>query len=317
MAKHIHTRFGELTVADAHVHFFSHRFFATIAAELPSPPDEGELFDVLGQSLPFEFPEKDPETLAARWVDELDGHGVARIVLIASVPGDAASVAGAAHAFPDRVIPYFLLNPKAPDALERTERAFRELGMKGLCLFPAMHHFHVADDTLKPILEEVAAHRGIVFVHCGRLVIGVRDKLGLESPFDMSFSRPRGLEDVALAFDAIPFVVPHFGCDTFEELLDVAATCPNIYTDTSSSNAWMARLPGPLTLPQVFERTLAVMGAERILYGSDSSFFPRGWHRDHFQEQLDAFDVTTEQAAAIFGGNLLRLAAQAGQDRES
>ena len=307
----MHTRFGELTVADAHAHFFSHRFFATLAAGLPSPPDGGELFDVLGQSLPFEFPDKNPETLAARWVGELDRHGVSRVVLIASVPGDEASVAAAARAFPDRVIPYFLLNPKAPDALERTERAFRELGMKGLCLFPAMHHFHVAEDTLKPILEEVAAHRGIVFVHCGRLVIGVRDKLGLPSPFDMSFARPRGLENVALAFDTIPFVVPHFGCDTFEELLDVAATCPNIFIDTSSSNAWMASMPEPLTLPRVFERTLEVMGAERILYGSDSSFFPRGWQRDHFRAQLEAFDVTSEQAAAIFGGNLSRLAAAA------
>ena len=64
-----------------------------------------------------------------------------------------------------------------------------------------------------------------------------------------------------------------------------------------------------LTLPRVFERTLSVMGAERILYGSDSSFFPRGWNEDHFQSQLEAFDVTPDQAAAIFGGNLLRLAA--------
>ena len=70
-------------------------------------------------------------------------------------------------------------------------------------------------------------------------------------------------------------------------------------------------MPEPLTLPRVFERTLEVMGAERILYGSDSSFFPRGWQRDHFRAQLEAFDVTSEQAAAIFGGNLSRLAAAA------
>ena len=46
------------------------------------------LFDTLGEHLAFEFPAKDPEELAKRWVKELDRHGLARSVLIASVPGD-------------------------------------------------------------------------------------------------------------------------------------------------------------------------------------------------------------------------------------
>lgn len=307
------TSFGDLAVIDAHVHFFSHRFFVALAASLPeppSPPSEEELFDTLGKHLAFEFPPKDPEALAKRWVEELDRHGLARSVLIASVPGDEESVSLAAHAFPERFIPYFMLNPRAPDALERTKRGFRELGMKGLCLFPAMHHFHMWEKEIQPILDEVAASRGIVFVHCGVLKVGVRDKLGLPSLFDLRFANPVDLSGVAKNFDTVPFIVPHFGSGFFRELLLVADECANVYTDTSSSNAWASRLPRPLSLTEVFERSLDVLGAERILYGSDSSFFPRGWQKDQFQTQvgvLEELGVTKVQAARILGGNLMHL----------
>jgi len=226
------TRYGELRVVDAHAHFFSFPFFAALGASLPDPPSEEDLFQRLGERVPFEFPSKDPEELAARWVEELDRHDVARAVLIASVPGDEESVAAASRAFPERVIPYFMLNPRAPDALDRTKRAFRELGMKGLCLFPAMHHFHVWEKALRPILEEVATEGGIVFVHCGLLKLGIRDKLGLPSPFDMRFANPVDLNGVARSFDSMPFVVPHFGCGFFRELLLVASECANVYTAT-------------------------------------------------------------------------------------
>ncbi|MGH9324490.1 MAG: amidohydrolase family protein [Vicinamibacteria bacterium] len=297
------TPFGDLKVVDAHAHFFSHRLFATLAASLSSP-------SILRERLPFEFPSEDPVELASRWVSELDRHGIARSVLIASVPGDEESVAAAARAYPERFIPYFMLNPRAPDALERTKRAFRELGLRGISLFPAMHHFHVWEKDLRPILEEVAAHRGIVFVHCGILKVGVRDKLGLPSPFDMRFANPLDVAGAARSLDSISFVIPHFGCGFLRELLLVASECRNVYTDTSSSNSWIEKLPEPMSLKRVFERAIQVMGPSRILYGSDSSFFPRGFIRDHLEAQLrlvEEIGMSREDAEGIFGGNLSRL----------
>jgi len=125
----VNTPFGDLKVADAHAHFFSHNFFRTLAASLKSP-------EILKEKLPFDFPPEDPVALAGRWIQELDRHGVARSVLIASVPGDEESVAAAAQAYPERFIPYFMLNPRAPDGVERTRRAFRELGLRGSASFP-------------------------------------------------------------------------------------------------------------------------------------------------------------------------------------
>lgn len=306
------TAFGDLEVADAHTHFFSHKFFLVLASSLAHPPAPEKAMAALAAKLPFELAPEDPRELASRWVAELDRHGVRRAVLIASVPGDEESVAAAASAHPHRFIPYFMLNPGAPDALERTRRAFRELRFRGVCLFPAMHHFHLWEDRLTPVLEEAASHRAIVFVHCGILKVGVRDKLGLKSPFEIRYASPLDVAGAARRYDSLSFVVPHFGAGLFRELLIAASECGNVYTDTSSSNSWMEKLPEPLTLERVFERAIAVMGADRLLYGSDSSFFPRGFVRDHLDRQLkvmEELDVGRERAAAILGGNLARLAA--------
>ena len=109
-------------------------------------------------------------------------------------------------------------------------------------------------------------------------------------------------------------MIPHFGCGFFRELLLVASECGNVYTDTSSSNSWIEKLPEPMSLERVFERALSVLGPQRILYGSDSSFFPRGFLKDHLGGQmklLAGLGIGRDQAESIFGGNLLRIATRA------
>ena len=78
----ISTPWGLLPVADAHVHFFSHRFFASLAEQ------KGVAVDQLAPLLNWQLPAEDPRQLADAWVHELDRHGVAKAALIASVPGD-------------------------------------------------------------------------------------------------------------------------------------------------------------------------------------------------------------------------------------
>ena len=88
-----------------------------------------------------------------------------------------------------------------------------------------------------------------------------------------------------------------------------ADTCANVHLDTSSSNSWIRYTPG-LTLETVFKSALAVAGARRLLFGTDSSFFPRGWQRGIYDAQLaalSALGVAAEDQALIFGGNFDRL----------
>jgi predicted TIM-barrel fold metal-dependent hydrolase len=112
---------------------------------------------------------------------------------------------------------------------------------------------------------------------------------------------------MALGFPQVPVIIPHFGAGFFREALMAADQCPTIHFDTSSSNAWIRYNDG-LTLDRVFRAALAVTGPSRLLFGTDSSFFPRGWQAPVHQEQLRATAfLNPADRAAIFGGNFERL----------
>jgi predicted TIM-barrel fold metal-dependent hydrolase len=240
---------GPLAVADAHVHFFSHDFFAALVSQKP-----GLTLEAAGSQLGWQLPPHEPEKLAAAWVHELDRYGVSASALMASVPGDEGSVIAAARAFPTRFFAYAMVNPRALNA-----------GLPGLC-----------------------------------------------SPFDMRFSNPVDLHAVALRYPEVPMIVPHFGAGYFREALMLADQCSNVYLDTSSSNHWMRYQAGHLTLREVFRHALEVAGPRRLLFGTDSSFFPRGWQHGIFEDQARAlYEIGTSEAdaGAIFGENLLRILA--------
>ena len=296
-----------MIINDAHCHFFSRRFLETLGREagdrLPAS-DAASVASALGWETPGT-----PEELADRWAAELERHRVARAVLIASVPGDEESVAAAIRRHPRRFIGFFMLNPLAPDAAERVRRAVDDLGLRGVCLFPAMHRYSLLDPRVEAAIDRAARPGCAVFVHCGVLSVGARRKLRLPSRFESRHGQPMDVQSLAANWPGLPFVIPHFGAGLLREALMAADMCPNVHLDTSSSNAWMAYVPG-LTLPEVFQSAARVAGPERLLFGTDSSFFPRGWQRHVLEAQLSAArdaGLTGEDEALVFGGNLDRL----------
>lgn len=294
-----------MTVSDAHAHFFSAGFFRALGSDLSL---SGDAADILPARLGWTSP-GDDDALADRWVSELDRHDVARVMLIASTPGDEASVAQARRRHPRRIVGAFMVNPATTGAAERARRAFTELDLSTACLFPAMHHVPIDARESTAIFEEAARAGRAVFVHCGVLSIGARKKLGLPSPFDLRLGDPLAVAVVAARYPHVPVIIPHFGAGMFREALMAASAAPNILLDTSSSNGWIRLHPG-LTLREVFARALDVVGPSRLLFGTDSSFFPRGWQRTVFEEQLATLtDLGVSQAdqAAILGGNFARV----------
>ncbi|MBI3682020.1 MAG: amidohydrolase family protein [Acidobacteria bacterium] len=300
------TRWGDLAVSDAHVHFFSHGFFRLLAQQKP-----GLTLEAMGDALGWEMPPEDPARLANRWAAELDARGVARAALIASLPGDESSVSAAVAACPGRFHGFFMVNPAVEGAGERACAALNSGPLRVPCLFPVMHRYSLENPLVRAFLEAVAQTPSpVIFVHCGVLTVGVRKKLDLPSPFDMRFSNPIDLHSVALRYPNVRFIVPHFGAGFFREALMLADLCPNVYLDTSSSNSWTRYLEGEWTLAQVFRRALDVAGPGRLLFGTDSSFFPRGWQSGIFEQQTTALHqigVSVQDASRILGENLEQL----------
>ena len=273
-------------VNDAHCHFFSSKFFATLGSQT-TPLLSGDAV-AIPERLGWQ-PPGDPEALADRWVSAFDTHGVARAAMMASVPGDEQSVAAAVRRHPDRLVGMTMVDPTAPDAATRVHRALGVDGIRCICLFPAMHGYALDHDGVDRVFACAADAGAAVFIHCGVLTLGVRRKLGLATRVDIRLGDPLAVVPLASRYPGVSVVIPHFGAGLLREALMAADLCPNIHLDTSSSNGWLRYLPG-LTLLDVFRQTLETLGPDRLLFGTDSSFFPRGWQRPVYDTQLSILD---------------------------
>ena len=290
-----------MTINDAHCHFFSSKFLEILVPE-------GGGADAIARRLGWDRPGTAAE-LADRWAGELQKNGVARTALIASAPGDEASVAEAVARHPSVFVGFFIFNPAASDADERLARGLGGRNLKVVCLFPAMHGYRLDDARVEKVFEAAASHGAAVFAHCGVLTIGVRSMLGLPTRFDLRLGSPLALASVAARFPKVPVIVPHFGAGYLREALMAVDQCATIHLDTSSSNSWTRFHPG-LSLDDVFWHALEVAGPDRLLFGTDSSFFPRGWQRPIYEVQqqiLEKLGVSETERGKIFGGNFDRL----------
>jgi hypothetical protein len=294
-------------LCDAHCHFFSSRFLELLTQGAPEPAD-GDRAGAVAASLGWD-PPGTAEELADRWVSEMDRHHVQRTGLIASIPGDEASVRAAVQRHPRRFVGFFMFNPAAPDAATRLEALLDGRLLRVAALFPAMHRYRLDDPMVDAVFARAAAVGAAVFVHCGVLSVGVRKRLGLPSAFDLRLGDPLAVADLAARHPTVPVIIPHFGAGLLREALMAADQCANIFLDTSSSNGWMKYHPG-LTLDAVFRQAVSVAGVDRLLFGTDSSFFPRGWNRQVHDAQMAAMaaaEIDNEGRGRIMGGNFERL----------
>ncbi len=295
---------------DSHLHFFSHDFFAAMIRQKDPAANLEEELTKLAAAANLELPSRKVSAHLKRWLDELDRHRVDRAVIFASLPEEIVAVAEALGLANGRLTGFFMINPRNSGSVELVHKLSEQLRYRGVLLFPALHHYHLHDEALLPFFEAVAQRRLSVFVHCGMLQIKLRDLAGLPRVYESRFAQPLDLQPVANRFRQTAFIIPHFGAGFFRETLLLGAQCENVYVDTSSSNEWIATQPEKLTLAEVFHRSRAVFGAERLLFGTDSGVFPRGWRSEVLNTQRLAMaqaDFTQTEMAMVFGENLRRL----------
>ena len=136
---------------------------------------------------------------------------------------------------------------------------------------------HVYDPDLIPIWEYAAEKKLPVTIHFG---------IEIAPQADSRYMNPFDLQPVARDFPDVNFIIPHFGAGFVRETLLLQYQVDNVYVDTSGSNSWMRYLPYKITLKDVYDRFLDVAGSEKILFGTDSSSFPRGFRNQLLEEHL-------------------------------
>lgn len=298
-----------MRVVDFHAHLFTRAFFEALAEASPLPgTPEGRLAAVQ-EATGLALPDPDPSAHGARWLAQLEEHGVDHLVGFASHPAEVPAVQAILEQAAGRMTGMAMVDPTQEGAGDRVAGLLDGGRFRGILTFPAMHRFEVGGEAARAVLEPVAAARGVCYVHCGLLVVKLRDLLGLPRGYDLRLANPLAIVPAADAFPEVTFVVPHFGAGFLRETLMLGAQCPNVVVDSSSSNGWIRTQPG-LELREVFARALDVFGPERVLFGTDSGTFPAGWRADRRDEQLALLDevgATADERSLVMGGNAERI----------
>jgi uncharacterized protein len=165
-------------------------------------------------------------------------------------------------------------------------------------LFPGYHPFYPHDPALDPVYEYAARRHIPVLIHQG-------DTLAPNAL--LKFARPIEVDEVAVRFRDVRFVLCHFGNPWIEEAAELVYKNPNVYADTSGL---LAHPSSPYFDRMVIRARTMLQGAidtvgspDRILYGSD-------WPLESLTTAValvQGLDLPPAGRAAILGGNAHRL----------
>ncbi len=301
----------DFPVVDAHIHFMNKNTQAQAAkiwsrgnpALIEEDKKRRNRHAARLNNPPWEFPDLSGSELAVKWQAELDENGISRGVFLCLVP-ESSDFCEFIRQGQSRFWGFTTVDPLDQQAVARLEERMQHGGFLGLKLFPALQRFYVHDEKAYP-LYALAERKGwpIIF-HMG---------LTLAYFADVRYTNPLDLQPVGRDFPKLNIIVPHFGTGYLQEALFLAYHCANVHFDTSSSNIWLKYLPYPLSLKQIFEKFLSLVGPERIIFGTDSSYFPRGYRTQILNEQLEILGqlgLTHEELKNILGGNIMRLLKQ-------
>jgi predicted TIM-barrel fold metal-dependent hydrolase len=294
-----------IEVVDAHAHFFT---ASTLKAwSLRGRTREG--FEQRTRSrtdmTSIELPDESTD-VAQQWVDEMDRYGITAMGFMVGAEAYDDFLEAKAR-FPGRFMGYANINPGDPEAAEKVDKAAED-GLQGIKLYPSSWpELHTYDAACYPVYEAALKHRFPVFLHFGITIGGQAD---------LRHGNPLDIQVPSRDFPDLNFVIAHFGAGFFRELLLLQYQADNVYMDSSGSNSWMRYLPYDLDLRKIFERAITTGGAEKVIFGTDSTFFPRGFRINILEQQYEAVRslsegsdaiVSVEDIDAIFRGNILRL----------
>lgn len=295
------TRPRNLEIIDSHAHFMTRAFFEERFLKQGILEKMERRWKSLNRPA-WEIPEKEEthQDLANKWLVEMDKYNISKMAFF-SMDGNVAEF-GNAMKSSERFIGYLYVNPHKDDIKKEIKDAVEKNGVRGLKLNPVLHYYHAFNEELMhPIYELAQTYKLPLVFHFG---------LSIGTDADARYMNPSDISCCARDFPEVNFILAHFGTGFFREALFTLYHATNIFLDTSSSNAWVKYLPYEIDLKGVFKKALEVGGPERLIFGTDSSFFPRGFRNDILQKQLRILTdlkVPLDDMQQIFAGNIRRL----------
>ncbi|MBA7504343.1 hypothetical protein ES706_02978 [subsurface metagenome] len=206
-------------------------------------------------------------------------------------------ILGSISRYPDRLIGFCSVQPKAGDAaiieLERCAKA----GARGIGEMRSdVQGFDLTDKTImKPLVDAVMKHNLIFLTHSSEPVGHQYIGKGSITP-DILYS-------FILSFPDLKLVCAHWGggLPFYALMPEVAQMLTNVFFDTAATVF--------LYHPQIFPQVSDIIGSDKILFGSDYPLISQS----RIMAQIQSLKLAKRDKTKILGGNALKLLSKGGR----
>jgi predicted TIM-barrel fold metal-dependent hydrolase len=230
-------------------------------------------------------------------LEAMDQNGVARSVVCGfpwqgseQVRRENAYLVESARQYPDRIIPFIGLPQEEKAALTELEQSARA-GAQGIGEWaPGTYGDRLWNiDAMRPLFAAIKEKGLPLLIHCNEPLghpYSGKGKVGLA---DMG--------TLVAALQGITVILAHWGGGFFfyELMPEVAAICQGVYYDTAASPF--------LYNKRIYQIAIAIVGPQRILFGSDYPLIPPARYKQEMQET----GIAEKELEAILGLNAQRL----------
>jgi len=193
--------------------------------------------------------------------------------------------------YPQRLVGFCAVQPQSPKAAVAEIERCAQAGIRGVGeMRPDMQLFDLGDElVMEPIVEVLRKHQLILLTH-------VSEPVGHNYPGKGGIT-PDILYPFITSFPDLTLVCAHWGggLPFYALMPEVKKAISNVYFDTAASPF--------LYTPEVYNQVIQLVGADKILFGSD---YPLVAQRRLLQE-IAALDLAEETKNLILSGNALRL----------
>ncbi|MFS8542799.1 MAG: amidohydrolase family protein [Limnochordales bacterium] len=125
---------------------------------------------------------------------------------------------------PDKFIGFLSVDPHEANCMEELERAYFDLGLRGIKMSPIYQAFHPMDERILPVYKFAEQHGLPILIHQGAT-------FPRRAP--LKYAHPAMLEDVALAFPELRVIIAHLGHPWEHETIVLIRKQPHFYADLS------------------------------------------------------------------------------------
>jgi predicted TIM-barrel fold metal-dependent hydrolase len=193
--------------------------------------------------------------------------------------------------YPKRLIGFCAVQPQSPEAaIAEIERCAKG-GMRGVGeMRPDMQLFDLGDEeAMQPIVEALRKHKLILLTHAS-------EPVGHDYP-GKGIITPDRLYPFITNFPDLTIVCAHWGggLPFYALMPEVKQAMKNVFFDTAASPF--------LYSPQVYNQVTQLVGADKILFGSDYPLLAQ----TQLLQEINSADLSEEAKSLILSGNAQRL----------